>query len=82
MGRSGAFDGRRSSLIALERRTRSSELGHAILAGIGAALAAVAAALGAWSAAAWLLVLDVALHAYPAALQRALRARIAPLLRG
>lgn len=76
-----AFDGTRASLAGLDRDTRTSECGHLVLAGIGTALAAVAAALAAWSAFTWLLLLNVLLHGYPVLLQRAMRHRVERLRR-
>jgi hypothetical protein len=70
------FDGSRSALPALERRTRLSEFGHTILAVAGTVLALVAAAVGAWQSFVWFLVLNVVLHGYPVLLQRALRHRL------
>lgn len=74
--RSRPFDGTRASLAALDRATRSSELAHLILAGIGTALAAAAAGFDAWRATGWLLALNVVLHVYPVLLQRTVRFRI------
>jgi hypothetical protein len=71
-----AFDGTRSSLAGLDRDTRTSEFGHLVLAALVAVLVVVAAALRAWSAVAWLSVLNVLLHGYPVLLQRAMRARV------
>jgi hypothetical protein len=71
-----AFDGSRSSLAGLHRDTRMSECGHVVLFVVGALLVVVAVAVRAWSAVAWLSILNVLLHGYPVLLQRAMRHRV------
>jgi hypothetical protein len=75
-----SFDGTRSSLPDLERRTRMSEFAHVVLGVFGTGMVVVALACHAWDAAAWLFVANVVLHAYPIMLQRVLRARLHRLL--
>jgi Glycosyl-4,4'-diaponeurosporenoate acyltransferase len=71
-----SFDGTRSSLPDLERRTRTSEFAHVVLGAVGAGMVVVGLACHAWDAAAWLFAANVVLHAYPIMLQRVLRARL------
>jgi hypothetical protein len=75
-----SFDGTRSSLPGLERRTRMSEFAHVVLGAVGTGMVGVALACHAWDAAAWLFAANVVLHAYPIMLQRVLRARLHRLL--
>lgn len=75
------FDGTRTSLVAYERGTRSSEFNHAALGLVGFGLFGGAAALRAWDTAAWLLAVNMVLHVYPVMLQRTMRARVQGLLR-
>ncbi|WP_157465211.1 hypothetical protein [Deinococcus apachensis] len=75
------FDGTRASLPAYERGTRSSEFNHAVLAGVGLVMVAVAVFLRAWDSAAWLLGVNVFLHMYPVMLQRTMRSRVQVLLK-
>jgi len=75
-----SFDGTRSSLPDLERRTRMSEFAHVVLGALGTGMVVVALACHAWDAAAWLFAANVVLHAYPIMLQRVLRARLHRLL--
>ena len=70
------FDGTRSSLPGLERRTRMSEFAHLVLGAVGTGMVGVAVAHHAWDAAAWLFAANVVLHAYPIMLQRVVRARL------
>ncbi len=76
LGGRQAFDGTRASLPVLERRTRMSEAGHLVVGAVGTVMVLVAAAFEAWDAAAWLLAVNVVLHAYPVMLQRSTRGRI------
>jgi hypothetical protein len=57
-----------------------SETGHLVVGAVGTVLVLVAAALQAWDAAAWLLAVNVVLHAYPVMLQRFTRSRVRRLL--
>ncbi len=74
------FDGTRASLAALERRTRMSEVGHLVVGAVGTSMVLVAVTLQAWDAAAWLLAVNVVLHAYPVMLQRFTRSRVGRLV--
>src|SRR4051812_38961141 len=58
-----SFDGTRSSLPDLERRTRMSEFAHVVLGALGTGMVVVALACHAWDAAAWLFAANVVLHA-------------------
>ncbi len=80
LGGRHVFDGTRASLAALDRQTRMSETGHLVVGAVGTAMVLVAAALQAWDAAAWLLAVNVVLHAYPVMLQRFTRSRVRRLL--
>jgi hypothetical protein len=73
------FDGTRASLPALERQARRAEAAHTLLALVGWALVAVAAAFTAWDAVGWLTAANFVFHCYPIMLQRMLRARLAAL---
>lgn len=70
------FSGGRASLVAYERATREAEFSHVLLAGIGFGLVLVAALLGQWHAAAWLLGANLFFQVYPVLLQRTMRARL------
>ncbi|MDI1460692.1 hypothetical protein QEZ54_06925 [Catellatospora sp. KI3] len=76
-----SYDGTRASLDAFELGTRRAELSHLILAVIGTALVLAAVVARAWTAVAWLSILNIVLHVYPVMLQRALRARLDRLQR-
>lgn len=69
------FDGTRRGLGILDQHTRRSEIAHAICLLVSMALA-LAAAFGSWIGAVWLMGLGIAVHLYPALLQRVIRARI------
>jgi len=71
-----SFDGTRSSLPDLERRTRMSEFAHVVIGSVGTGMVVVALAHHAWDAAGWLFAANVVLHAYPIMLQRVVRARL------
>ena len=71
-----SFDGTRSSLPDLERRTRMSEFAHVVIGTVGTVMVVAALAHHAWDAAAWLFAANVVLHVYPIMLQRVVRARL------
>ncbi|MCB0964302.1 MAG: hypothetical protein KDA98_13555, partial [Acidimicrobiales bacterium] len=63
-----------AALADLERRMEVAEASHVVAGAIGLGVAAVAAARGWWSAAAWAVAFDVLLNGYPVLLQRYNRA--------
>jgi hypothetical protein len=82
IARSRSFDGTRGGLVALDQDTRRSELGHLACLAVSLPLAILAAGTGSAAGALWLTGLAILLHAYPVALQRAVRARIQRLVPG
>ena len=57
-----------------------SEVRHLAVGAVGTVMVLVAAIWRAWDAAAWLLAVNVVLHAWPVMLQRFTRSRVARLV--
>lgn len=76
VARGRGFNGTREGLRELDQHTRRSEVGHSLCLVVTVAMALGVLSTGAWQGAAWLVVLGLLLHLYPALLQRLLRARI------
>lgn len=80
VARMRSYDGTRAALPALDRAVRESLVAHAAGFAVHAGLTVAAAAAGYGWGALWLLLGGLAVHAWPALLQRSLRLRLQPLL--